>query len=124
MARGCEEGGGGNISGGGSRGNQRTRGGRDIGGGVDGDQEGAEKMGEGGGPGEGGFKGGADGRRSHMTGGGTDPQGENGILWYRPREGGVEGSVGDSKSPAHSLHNLPRLPPCLPGRLLIRHLHP
>ena len=79
---------------------------------------------EGGGPSEGGFKGGADGRRSHVAGGGADPQGENGIPWYRPREGGVEGSGGYSKLLAHSLHHIPRLPPCLPGRSLIRHLHP
>ena len=67
---------------------------------------------------------GSDDRRSHVAGGGTDPQGENGISQYRPSEGGVEGSGGDYKSPAHSLHHLPRLPPCLPGRSLIRHLHP
>ena len=124
LARGGAEGGGGKSSGGGSRGKQSTRGGRYIGGGVDGDQEGADKIGEGGGPGEGGFMRGSDDRRSHVAGGGTDPQGENGISQYRPSEGGVEGSGGDYKSPAHSLHHLPRLPPCLPGRSLIRHLHP
>ena len=40
-----------------------------------------------------------------------DTQVERGLMRYRSRVGGVEGSDGDSKSTAHSLHHLPRLPP-------------
>ena len=98
LARGGTEGGGGggNSGGEGNRGNQRTSVGIHIGGGVDEDQEVADKMGEGGGPGEGSFQGGADGRRIHVAGGGTDPQGDNGLPRYRPRGVGMKGSGGDS----------------------------
>ena len=67
-----------------------------------------DTLGEGG---EGGFWVGASIGGFHVAGGGTDTQGDRGILFYRPCGGAVEGSVGDSKSPAHSLHRLPRLPP-------------
>ena len=81
-------------------------------------------MGEGDDPGKGGFGRAAGGRRSHVAGGDTDLQWENGILRYRPPGVGVEGSGGDSKSPAHSLHRLPILPPYFTGRSRIRHNHP
>ena len=44
---------------------------------------------------------------SHVEGGGTDSKGEEGLLEYWPCGGDVEGSGGDFKSPAHSLHQLP-----------------
>ena len=126
LARGSAEVGGGgvNSSGGGRGCYQRTRGGRYIGGGVDGYQEVDDKMVEGDDRGEGGFRGAADCRRSHVVGGGTDTQWENVILCYRPRGSGVEGSGGDSKLPAHSLHHLPILPPYFTGRSWIRHNQP
>ena len=34
-----------------------------------------------------------------------------GLLWYWPRVGDMEGSGGNLKSPAHSLHHILRLPP-------------
>ena len=84
--------------------------GRGGGGEGDVDREGDYALGEGGGPGEGVFWGGADGGRSYVTSGGPDPQGERGIPQNRSRGGGVEGSGGNSKLPAHSLHHLPQLP--------------
>ena len=36
----------------------------------------------------------------------------------------MEGSRGDSKSPFHSLHHLPRLPPWVPVSVWYRHRHP
>ena len=35
----------------------------------------------------------------------------------------MEGSGGDSKPSAHSLHHLPQLPPLIPGRLRHRYHH-
>ena len=78
-----------NSSGGGSRGNHRNRGGRYRGVGLDGDQEGDDKMGEGDDPSEGSYWRAADCRKSHVAGGDTDTQGGSGILCYRPRGGGV-----------------------------------
>ena len=45
----------------------------------DGDQEGADKLGEDGGPGEGGFQGVASVRRIHVACGGPDPQRGGGV---------------------------------------------
>ena len=59
-----------------------------------------------------------------MASGGTDPQGEMVLPRYRPREGCVEGIGGDYKSPARSLHHLPRLLPWIPGRSRDRYCHP
>ena len=59
-----------------------------------------------------------------MAGGVPDNQREMVIPRHRPRAGGVEGSDGDSKSPFHSLHHLPRLPPWIPGRPRYRYRHP
>ena len=42
--------------------------------------------------------------------------GEEGLPGHWPCGGDVEGSGGDFKSPAHGLHQLPRLPPWVPGR--------
>ena len=47
----------------------------------------------------------------HVEGGGPYPQGVEILPWNWPRGGYVEVSGGDFKSPAHSLHHLPRLPP-------------
>ena len=80
----------GKSGGGGGGGNRRTRVGRDVGGEGDRDQEGGEKLAEGGGPGEGSFRGGEADRRSHVAGGGPDPQGERGLPRYRPCRGDVE----------------------------------
>ena len=84
MAREGVEGGGssGDSCGGGRGGNPMTRGGRDGCVEVDGDREVDDKLGEGGGTGEGGFCGGASVRRIHMSSGGTNPQGEWGLLRY------------------------------------------
>ena len=46
-----------------------------------------------------------------MTGGGPNIQGERLIPLHWPCGGDVEGSGRNFKSPAHSLHHLPRLPP-------------
>ena len=59
-----------------------------------------------------------------MAGGSPDSQGEEGIPGHRPRGGDVKGSGGNSKSPFHSLHHLPRLSPWVPGRSRNRHHHP
>ena len=58
-----------------------------------------------------------------MAGGGTYPQGERGLLWNWPRGGDVEGSGGDFKSLAHSLHHLTRLPPWFLVRSRHRYRH-
>ena len=97
VAKGGTKGGGGGRKsvGGVGKGNQSTRVGREGGAELDWDQEGADEMVEGGGPGESGFFGGASGRKTHVAGGGTDPQGGRGLTHYRPRGGGVEGIGGD-----------------------------
>ena len=59
-----------------------------------------------------------------MAGSVTDPQEVKGLLWNWPRGGDVEGSGGDLKSPARSLHHLPRLPPRISGRSRHRYHHP
>ena len=46
----------------------------------------------------------------HMAGGGPDSQGEEVLPGHWPRGDDVEGSGKYFKSPAHSLHHLPRLP--------------
>ena len=58
-----------------------------------------------------------------MAGGGTDSQGEEGLPGHWPRGWDLEGSGGYFKSPAHSLHHLPRLPPWVPGRSRDRYRH-
>ena len=71
---------------------------------------------------------GVQGRRpswgSDLAGGSTDPQEEEGLLGHRPPGGDVEDSGGDSKSPFHILHNLPRLPPWIQGGSRHRYGHP
>ena len=69
-------------------------------------------------------KGGATGGGGHMSGGVTDPQGEKGLPWHWPRGGDVEGSGGDFKYPAHSLHHFPQLPPLISGGSRHRYRHP
>ena len=59
-----------------------------------------------------------------MAGGSPDPQGEVGLPGNRPRRGDMGGSGGDSKSPFHSLHNLPRNPPWFQGRSRHGYRHP
>ena len=59
-----------------------------------------------------------------MAGGGTIPNGEMGLPWHRPHGGRVEGSGENSKTMAHSLRHLPRIPPWIPGRLKHRYRHP
>ena len=59
-----------------------------------------------------------------MAGGGPDSQGEEGPLGHWPWGGDMEGSGGDFKLPAHGLHHLPRLPPCVPGRSRNSYRHP
>ena len=59
-----------------------------------------------------------------MVGGCTDSQGEKGLPGNWTCGGDVEGSGGDFKYPAHSLHHLPRLPPLVPGSLRDRYRHP
>ena len=49
------------------------------------------------------------------------PNEEEGLPWYWPRGGDVEGSGGDFKSPAHGLHHLPRFPPWVLVRLRDRY---
>ena len=97
---------------------------RDREGEVDGDREGYYALGECGGPGEGGFRGGTSIRRSYMVSGGHDTQGERVLLRYKPHGGGVEGSGGDYKLQAYSLHRLPLLLPWVPGSSQHRHCHP
>ena len=59
-----------------------------------------------------------------MVGGSPYPQGEEGLPGHRPRGGDVEGSGGNSKSPFHILHHLPRRPPWIEGRLRHGECHP
>ena len=59
-----------------------------------------------------------------MSGGGPASQGEKLPPWHWPRGGDVEGSGSDFKSPAHSLHHLPRLPPQILGGSRHRYRHP
>ena len=67
---------------------------------------------------------GATCRRGHVVGVGTDPQEEKGILWQWARGGDVKGSGSNSKSLAHGLHHLPRLPPQILGGSWHRYRHP
>ena len=60
----------------------------------------------------------------HVEGGGPYPQGVEILPWNWPRGGYVEVSGGDFKSPAHSLHHLPRLPPHISGGSRHRYRHP
>ena len=64
----------------------------------------------------GGVPGVEDSGGSHVADGGNDYKGEEGLPEYWPCGGDVEGSGGDFKSPAHSVHHLPRLPPWVTGR--------
>ena len=75
------------------------------------------EVGEGGGPGEGGFRGRATGGGGHVTDSGTDTLGKSGLLRHWHLGGNVEGSGVYFKSPSHSLHCLPQLPPQITGRL-------
>ena len=72
---------------------------------------GGGQLGNGSGPSTDGVPGGETGGGGHMAVGGPDSQGEEGLTGRWPCGGDVEGSGGDFKSPAHSLHHLPRLPP-------------
>ena len=59
-----------------------------------------------------------------MAGGSPDSQREEGLTGHRPHGGVAEGSGGDSKSPFHSFHHLPRRPPRFQDRLRHRYRHP
>ena len=59
-----------------------------------------------------------------MAGGGSDLKGEKGLLWHWPHGGDMEVSISDFKSPAHSLHHLPRLPTKVSGGSRHGYRHP
>ena len=59
-----------------------------------------------------------------MAGSGSDPQGGNGIPCYWPCGGDVEVSGVGFKSPAHSLHHIPRIPPRVLGGSRHGYRHP
>ena len=82
------------------------------------------KLGDGGGTCVDGVQGGATGGGGHVAGGGPDYQGKKGLPWNWPHGGDVEGSGGNFKLTAHSLRNLPRLPPRILGRSRHRYRHP
>ena len=68
-------------------------------------------------------------RWGHPRGGslavsGNDPERGRGLTWHMPCGGDLEGSDGDSQSPLHCLHHLPRLPPRIPGRSQYGDRHP
>ena len=71
-----------------------------------------------------GFLGRRFGRVGDVSGSSPYPQGEKGLPGHCPRGGGVEGSGGDSKSPFHILHHLPRRPPWFLGRSRHGDRHP
>ena len=81
-------------------------------------------MGDGDGDCADGVQGGATGIGFHVAGGGSDSQGGGVLLMHWHRGGDVEGSGGDFKPPACSLHHLPRLPPHILGGLRHRYCHP
>ena len=100
-----------------------------TGGGGDGGEQGGDtyrgfQLGEGGGTHPDGVWVGVTGGGGHVAGGGTDSQGEKGIPWHWPLGGDVEGSGGDFKLPAHSLHHLPRIPPHISGGSWHMYRHP
>ena len=102
---------------------QQDRGGEDGGEKVE-DAYGGFQLGEGGGACSDGVHGGTACGGVHMVGGGPDSQGEKGLPWHWACGGDVEGSGGNFKLPAHSLHRLPRLPPRILGGLRHRYRHP
>ena len=59
-----------------------------------------------------------------MTSGSPDPQGERGLQQHMHYVGGVEGSGRYFKLPAHSLHQLPGLPPWILVRSRHNYRHP
>ena len=68
-------------------------------------------------------------RRGHPRGGGLtgispDPKRGRGLPRHRPRGGDLEGGGGDSQSPLHRRHHLPRLPPRIPGGSRCGDCHP
>ena len=54
-------------------------------------------------------------RGGGLAGGGTDHEWGMGLSPHRLRGGDLEGGGGDSQSPLHSCHCLPRLPPLIQG---------
>ena len=59
-----------------------------------------------------------------MTGWGPDPQVEKLLPWNWSCGGDVKGSGGNFKSPSHSLHHLPRIPPQISSGSRHRYRHP
>ena len=79
---------------------------------------------EGGGYRSDGVRGGAACGGEHVSGSGSDTQVGKGLPWYWPRGGDIVDCGRDFKSPDHSLHHLPRLPPRILGRSRHRYHHP
>ena len=90
----------------------------------EGDTYGGVQLGEGGGTRPDIVQGGATGGGGHVAGSSPAPQGGKGLLWHWPHGGDVEGSGGDFKFPAQSLHHLPRIPPRIYGGSRHRYRHP
>ena len=68
-------------------------------------------------------------RQSHtrgggMAGGGPDPERERGLPRHIPHGGDLEDGGGDSQSPLHRRHHLPRIPPRIPESLQYMERHP
>ena len=63
-------------------------------------------------------------RGGGLAGGGTDPKRGRVLPCHRHHGGDLEVSCGDSQSPLHRRHHLPRLPPRIPGGLRYGDRHP
>ena len=108
--------------GGTERGEGRNRG--HGGGKTGGHTGGCGKLGEGRGVSTYGFQGQIPGQGGDLAAGSPYHQGEEGLTVHQPRGGDVEGSGGNSKSPFHILHHLPRCPPWIQGRSRHGDRHP